>query len=132
LSTSKKSFKLQINIRTAFGYDGKSVLKQIKSAAKEYKLSARIVQSMDATMIKRDSHFILILGDIYRGNTGDDKMFNVAYGASYAKAMPNIVSFGPIFPGDIDSCHEINERVSIKQLIKAGEIYYQSIFKLCL
>lgn len=132
LSTSKKNFKLQINIRTAFGYDGKSVLKQIKNAAKEYKLSAHIVQSMDATMIKRDSHFIMTLGSIYRENTGDDKMFNVAYGASYAKAMPNIVSFGPIFPGALDTCHEINERVSINQLIKAGEIYYQSIFKLCL
>jgi len=48
----------------------------------------------------------------YETVTGLKNEFTLAYGGSYAKAMKNIVSWGPIFPGEEDTCHEVNEHMS--------------------
>ena len=132
LSTTNDDFRLQMNIRTTWGYNGERILSLMKKAALEYNLEVEIIESMDPMIVKRDSQFIMTLGDIYKENTGEAHVFKLAYGASYAKAMPNIVSFGPVFPGDLDTCHEVNERVSVEQLHKAAMIYFEAIFKLCL
>ena len=63
------------------------------------------------------------MAQAYSSVTGKAADFTLGYGASYAKAMPNIVSFGPVFPGSEDSIHEANERVEECDLKSAGRIY---------
>ena len=67
--------------------------------------------------------FLSYLANAYERVTGTPNEFTLAYGGSYAKAMPNIVSFGPIFPGEEDTCHEVNEYISIDSLIKSTKIF---------
>ena len=59
----------------------------------------------------------------YEKVTGLKNEFALAYGGSYAKAMPNIVSWGPIFLGEDDTCHEPNEYIPIESLLKNGVIF---------
>jgi succinyl-diaminopimelate desuccinylase len=44
--------------------------------------------------------------------------------------MPNILSFGPIFPGDEDFCHEKDERISLERLITSTKIYAHTLAKI--
>jgi succinyl-diaminopimelate desuccinylase len=132
LRTTNDYYELTLNSRTTWGYTGERLLKQINKKATAFNLSAEIIESMDPILIPREAVFIKTLADVYRTETGDSDLYALAYGSSYAKAMPNIVSFGPIFPGDPDTCHEINERVSIEQLLKAASIYFETLFRLCL
>ena len=43
-------------------------------------------------------------------------------GGTYAKSMPNIVAFGPIFPGDEVREHKPNEYMETRRVIQNAEI----------
>lgn len=64
--------------------------------------------------------------------SGRPNEFTLAYGGSYAKAMKNVVSWGPIFPGEEDTCHEENEYISIKSFMLNAKIFAGAIADLVL
>ena len=43
-------------------------------------------------------------------------------GGTYAKSMPNIVAFGPIFPGDEVREHKPDEYMETRRVIQNAEI----------
>lgn len=51
-------------------------------------------------------------------------------GGTYAKSMPNIVAFGPIFRGDPMVEHNPNEYIDINGLIKNIQIIAAAIYEL--
>jgi succinyl-diaminopimelate desuccinylase len=51
-------------------------------------------------------------------------------GGTYAKAMPNVVAFGPIFPGQTYTIHEENECWSIEDLVKNVKIMAHAMVEL--
>jgi len=51
-------------------------------------------------------------------------------GGTYAKEMPNIVAFGPMFPGEPDTIHKQNEYITIDNLIKNAKIYAHALYEL--
>ena len=64
--------------------------------------------------------------------TGDKDTKPLAIGgATYARAIPNAVGFGPVFPYEAELAHEPNEFASIDSLIKAQQIYYRTLERIC-
>ena len=57
---------------------------------------------LPAVFVSREKPFLQALASAYEDITGQKNEFTLAYGGSYAKAMPNIVSWGPIFIGEED------------------------------
>jgi len=51
-------------------------------------------------------------------------------GGTYAKAMPNIVAFGPIFPGDEAVEHKPNEYVELDKLMKNAKIIAAAMYEM--
>jgi succinyl-diaminopimelate desuccinylase len=51
-------------------------------------------------------------------------------GGTYAKCIPNIVAYGPEFPGKPCCCHEANEYIEVEDLILSAKIYAQAIYEL--
>ena len=51
-------------------------------------------------------------------------------GGTYAKAIPNIVAFGPIFPGDAVREHLPNEYWEIEKLVLNAHIYAEALYRL--
>ena len=60
--------------------------------------------------------------EVYREETGDNAEPIAIGGGTYAKAFPNMVAFGPMFPGDPDVIHQPNEKVELSKLFKSIEI----------
>ncbi len=85
------------------------------------------ITSLPAVFVSRNTPFLEVLSATYEESTGFPPDFVLGYGGSYAKAMPGIVSFGPILPGMKDCCHEENEYIPLKALEKNCEIYYRAI-----
>ena len=54
------------------------------------------------------------------------------YGASYCKAMPNMVSFGPIFPNMEDKCHETDEYMPLDKMEQMDDILETAIVGMAL
>ncbi|MBR3785172.1 MAG: Sapep family Mn(2+)-dependent dipeptidase [Firmicutes bacterium] len=83
--------------------------------------------AMPAVFVSAESPFLKILAEAYENVSGLKNEFTLAYGGSYAKAMPNVVSWGPLFPGEEDTCHEVNEYIDIKSMMDSAKIFAQSV-----
>jgi len=67
----------------------------------------------------------------YQEFTGDmDSKPMVIGGASYARAIPNAVCFGMLFPGEVDIMHQKNESVDLASMERATKIFAESIVRL--
>lgn len=64
---------------------------------------------------------------VYREATGDLSAPKSIGGGTYAKAIPNIVAFGPIFPGDPVVEHLPDEYIRLDRLVQNTEIYAAAI-----
>lgn len=97
--------------------------------------SGFIVQCVDAlapVYFEENNEIVKILHDTYREVSGDEESEKLAIGgATYARALPNTVAFGPIFPDEKELAHEPNEFIDIDNLLKAGDIYYTALERLC-
>ncbi|NLB22501.1 MAG: M20 family metallopeptidase, partial [Clostridium sp.] len=78
-----------------------------------------------------DLPMIQSLMDVYRSVTGDQKAKPVAIGGgTYAKAMDNIVAFGPGLPGRDEVAHIADEYIFIEDLLLWTKIYAEAILAL--
>jgi succinyl-diaminopimelate desuccinylase len=77
-----------------------------------------------------DHPLIQTLKKVYTEQTGKEATLLAIGGGTYAKEMPNIVAFGPLFPGQIDLDHQANEYIEIDSLIKNTKIYAHAIYEL--
>lgn len=79
---------------------------------------------------EKNSPLIKKLLKVYEEQTGEN-VEPIAIGTStYAKSIPNIVAYGPIFPGDPDLDHQPNEYIEIKKLVLCSKIYGNAIYEL--
>ena len=51
-------------------------------------------------------------------------------GGTYARAMPNIVAFGPQLPWNPDQCHQANESVLKENMYLLVPMYEEALEKL--
>lgn len=77
-----------------------------------------------------DHKLIKTLQSVYTEQTGLEATLLAIGGGTYAKEMPNIVAFGPIFPGKPDLDHQANEYIEVDDLILNAKIYAHAIYAL--
>lgn len=127
ITTSGSFVEVGINVRFAYTTTEDELLRAFRRLCEEYEGEIACVTSLPAVFVSRNTPFLEVLATAYEEATGLNPDFVLGYGGSYAKAMPGIVSFGPILPGMKDCCHEENEYIPLKALEKNCEIYYRAI-----
>lgn len=80
--------------------------------------------------IDPDSDFIKTLLAVYKEFTGIETEPISIGGGTYAKALPNVVAFGPLFDDDEVLEHLPNERWSVDRILLNAKIYAQAIYAL--
>ncbi len=80
--------------------------------------------------VSPDTDFIKKLQKVYEEKVGDKAELISIGGGTYAKAMKNIVAFGPIFKGEPMVEHKPDEYISIDSLMKNTEIIAAAIYEL--
>ena len=127
LTSDGQTAQLNLNIRYAYGTQADEIKEKISQWAAS--LGGRItgVSDLPAVFVPKDKPCLKAFARAYEEVTGLTNEFTLAYGGSYAKAMPNIVSWGPIFPGDEDTCHEANENIRLDVLFQSAKIFAASI-----
>jgi len=85
----------------------------------------------DRPLFYPEDHFLVkTLLEIYRKHVNSTTPPLSIGGGTYSKHIPNTVSFGPLFEGKEDMCHQANEYASISDLIKCSAIYAEAMVKL--
>ena len=96
----------------------------------QYGVTVTPVEHKLPVYIEEDGKLITTLTDVFNIVTGlDAKPFSMG-GGTYARAMPNIVSFGPIMPGASETAHQKNEYITAKDVDTAFRIYAQTLLHL--
>lgn len=91
------------------------------------------VENMDhksPLFFPEDHMLIKSLQKVYTEQTGKEATLLAIGGGTYAKSMPNIVAFGPLFPGEPDTIHQPNEYIKLDDLVINSKIYAHAIYEL--
>lgn len=80
--------------------------------------------------IPTDSELVKKLMKVYKDATGRDDEPKCIGGATYAKALPNVLAFGPLFVNDENREHKPDEYVEIDWLIKNAEMIANAMYAL--
>lgn len=120
-----------LDVRCAVSATKEQLLENIQEVVKPYGVEAELEFWCPSVYMDKESTFVQTLMDVYKNVTGREDEPLVIGGGTYARSMDNIVAFGPIFPGRECTEHQANEYILTEDLIKAKEIYYEAIKKVC-
>lgn len=90
----------------------------------------KVIRNFPSVLHAKDDQRIDKLSQIYEQVTGLDGTPVTTTGATYARVMPNIVAFGPSFPGQKGIAHKQDEWMKLTDLLTMMEIYMRSIYAL--
>ena len=80
--------------------------------------------------VPEDSSLIRTLMKVYREQTGLEGKPKSIGGGTYAKSLPNIVAFGPIFPGDEIREHKPDEFLELSRLMQNAQIIAAAMYEM--
>lgn len=121
---------MQIDIRYPVTFTPSDVIAPMEKNAAEFGVSLTQEMHMNPVYVDEHGPVITKLMEAYREVTGDSTPASVMGGGTYARAMENVVAFGPVFPGRECTEHKPDEYIFIEDLEKAREIYRLAMEKL--
>ncbi len=80
--------------------------------------------------IPKDNYLVTTLNNIFNRVTNMNEKPIAIGGATYARAFENCISFGANLPNQQDMCHQVDEFITIDNLIIASKVYAQAIYEL--
>lgn len=80
--------------------------------------------------IPEDSALVSTLRRVYTEQTGLEGKPKCIGGGTYAKSLPNILAFGPVFPGDEVREHKPDEFIEISKLMKNAQIIAAAMYEM--
>ncbi len=131
LRLEDNKLKLILNIRHKYGVTKREILDIFHKLKDKYKFNFNLNTDSFLPPLYVDSKngVFEMMNSAYEEVMGEEGGFALAGGTSYAKSLPNTVSWGPVFPGEKDTCHQENEMMSIDSIMKCAEIYGRFLYK---
>ncbi|SFB29918.1 dipeptidase PepV [Clostridium frigidicarnis] len=130
INITETEAKVRVDIRYPVTLDKNDVISNLEKKAKEIDGTVGDIQQQDPLYFSKDHELIVKLQKVYTEQTGKEATLLAIGGGTYAKEMPNIVAFGPTFPGEPDVIHQPNEFIKVEDLILNAKIYGNAIYEL--
>ena len=80
--------------------------------------------------VPKDDDLVETLVRVFRDKTGMAHEPISTGGGTYARAMPNVLAFGPCFPGGDYAFHQPDEHITIDHMLLLSQIYAQAMYEL--
>ncbi|WP_161878410.1 Sapep family Mn(2+)-dependent dipeptidase [Alkalibacterium sp. MB6] len=128
----KPSFsEIVLDIRIPVTHDKDELMGTLKEAAAVYGFDCQVFDYLPALHVPIESPLVQTLWKVYRDKTEDSTEPKITGGATYARAMPNMVAFGAHFPNSKSLAHMENEHITLTDFYNAMDIYAEAIYRLC-
>jgi len=128
LTSDKVRFVIDIRYPVTFMRD--DIFLPIEEIAQGEKLNIKVLTHQEAHHVPKDSALVKSLLKAYADVTGLEPFAFAIGGGTYAKALPQGVAFGPVFPGEPEVIHCPDEYISIENLLVTTKVYAQAILNL--
>lgn len=130
LNADENKLSMRINYRypVTFAYEDCVPTLDAKFAAAGF--TKEFEQHKAKLYIPEDSELVKTLLNVYTEHTGLEGNAKCIGGGTYAKMLPNILAFGPIFPGDEVREHKPDEFIEIPKLMKNAQIIAAAMYEM--
>ena len=120
---------LYIKVKYDFSYKLKDVLDEIEASFPN-SIDIEVISNFNPVYFDKESNLVKKLQLAYERVTSLDGTPVTTNGGTYAKVMPNIVPFGPSFPGQKGIAHNPDEYMDIEDIILNAKIFANAIYEL--
>ena len=127
-----EEISVTLDIRYPKNADRERMIANIKTAAEEYGLEARLESQARLLYLPKDSELVRKLMTVYREETGTDAEPLAIGGGTYAKTFENMAAFGPVFPGEQAMIHQPDECADVENMIKSYQIAAAAMYELAM
>lgn len=93
-------------------------------------LDYQLIHNWDPVLNDKDSKYVKVLSKSYEEVMGESLEPVTTTGGTYAKLVPNIVAYGPSFPGQNGIAHLPDEWMDLNDLLMCTKIYSTALFRL--
>jgi succinyl-diaminopimelate desuccinylase len=121
---------LEMNMRYPVTHTYEEFIDIFKAKMNSGKMEEIYLRHKKSLYVSPETPFIKKLQKVYEEKTGDKADLVSIGGGTYAKALDNVVAFGPIFRGQPMVEHKPDEYIKIDELIKNVQIMAAAIYEL--
>lgn len=130
VNMNENEINMTLNLRYPVTCKFEDMMNGLNETLNNTEISIENMIHQEPLYFPEDNPIIKVLSKVYEKETGDKTKLLSIGGGTYAKEMPNIVAFGPIFPGEPDLDHQANEYIKVQDLIKNAKIYAHAMYEL--
>lgn len=130
LRTDEETIRLTVDIRYPEDGDADALLAQIREKVAPYGVTIPQPHPLKPVYLAKDGAVMQSLLQAYREETGDMSEPLAIGGGTYARAMDNIIAFGPNFPGEESREHQSDEYITLENMDRLRCIYREALRRL--
>jgi succinyl-diaminopimelate desuccinylase len=130
ISMNEEKVSMAFNLRYPVTFKYEDMMNPFNKRLEGTGIRVENMDHQEPLFFPADHPLIKSLQKVYTQQTGKEAKLLAIGGGTYAKELPNIVGFGPIFPGKPDLDHQTNEYIEIDDLILNAKIYGHAIYEL--
>jgi succinyl-diaminopimelate desuccinylase len=132
MELDEKGARAKIDIRYPVTCKFESVRGPIAEKTAAAGISIDLAEDKEPLYVPKDHELIQKLSKVYQTETGLKPEVLSIGGGTYARAIPNAVAFGPVFPGQVESAHQRDEHLTVEDLMLLTRIYAHAMKELAL
>lgn len=106
------------------------IIERMTTCATPYRLTVEEIANINPVCYDKQSIYVQTLQKVYNDCTGLNATPVTTTGGTYAKVIPNIIAYGPSFPGQNNIAHLPDEWMDLNDLEKITEIYMGALYAL--
>ena len=122
LTQEGRNIRINFNVRQAFDIPNENIQAAFESQANAYHYDLHIRESLSPIYLDSNQPWLTRMKEVYEA-CGKKNEFLPAAGCTYAKSVPNFVSWGPVFPEDPECAHMENEQMPVSSFLLGAEVY---------
>ncbi len=123
LEINEEYSRIVIDSRIPLTSNKEELLNLYKLQGSKYKFKPSVFKSSPSVYMPENSWLVRDLIEAYQSVTGDMSPPKVAGGGTYAKAMDNVLAYGPLLPRSEFTMHQYNEYISLEDYEVAYDVY---------
>ena len=130
LSAEEDRVRFVLNIRFPVDGTARAVVDDLRNSLASRGLALATEEHHEPLYVPPESELVRKLQKVYLEITHREPTLLAIGGGTYAKSMPNIIAFGPVFPGQDYKIHEADEYWTVEDIMLNARIMAHAIIEL--